>query len=265
MKGIRRQDIESLRKPTSSSKEPIAEIVGTYYMARMISKKTKFRVLDVKEVLDEVGPCIYALLLQRKTINFNGINIRSKWFRHGYPKYIRTNGHLNDEGYWTYGYFKPTIDFEKKEYLMYGGFSGEHMDDYMNPLLERVTPYLPEGINTEQDLIEYVDGIIKETCQLGKDYIIDEEGYVIPIPPKRKRHKFNPDFHPNIIERIRYKMLRKRYLIEYHNSKNTDNPLPFEYVFESLAKHGFYQNFTKDSGRITENMVINTNEESEDM
>ena len=73
MRPVNRDKFNVLRRPDPKSEEPIMPSVGTYEMARMISKKTKFRVLDVKEVLDEVGPCIYGILLQRKSVNFDEI------------------------------------------------------------------------------------------------------------------------------------------------------------------------------------------------
>ena len=79
MRVSKREYFSYLRKPKPSSNEPIAKSVGIYDLALMIARKTKFRVWDVKEVLEEVGPAIYAQLLQRKTVDVDGVNIGSKW------------------------------------------------------------------------------------------------------------------------------------------------------------------------------------------
>jgi hypothetical protein len=252
---VNRDKFNVLRRPDPKSEEPIMPSVGTYEMARMISKKTKFRVLDVKEVLDEVGPCIYGILLQRKSVNFDGITIRSAWNRFRFPRFIRFESSNDNNGYWAFGYLLPKIEFEKQMEMMYAGAVGA----FPKKFLDKIRAYVPSFLETAEDIRQYSLDMMAETGQLGKETCVDKEGYTIPMPPRRKKYKFNPDFHPTWIERFRYRMLRRRLLSEYHARKYTDDPLPFSHVWKGLQEANI---FNRDN--VQDNMIIPDVEEEEE-
>lgn len=259
MRPVSRDKFNSLRKPGPNTKEPIAKSVGTYDMARMISKKTKFRVLDVKEVLDEVGPCIFGILLQRKTVDFGGLYIRTSWNRLRFPRFVGFEGPSDDKGYWTFGYYLPKIDMDKQYEMMYAGAKGVCPDS----VWERIKAYMPEFVHNPDEAQEYSLNIMAETGQLGKETVIDEDGYTIPIPPRRKKYKWDPDFHPSWIERFRYRMLKRRFLSEYHAMKYSDHPLPFSYVWDSLRASGIFDSAKRKQEFIDEMVIPETDEEED--
>lgn len=257
MRPVGRDVFNDLNKPLPSSEEPEMPYVGTYDMARMISKKTKFRVLDVKEVLDEVGPCIYGILLQRKSVRFGGIYLRSAWTRFRFPKFVRFEGPNDDNGYWTYGYLKPKIEMDKQYQLLYSGERGYFPDKF----IETIMPYVPDGITNIDDVLQYSISMMEETCQLGKNLVIDEDGYTIPMPPRRKKYKFDPGFHPTWLELIRYKKLKRRLFAEYHARKDTDDPMPLAEVFHRLYTSHIFDKYRKD---VSNDMVMPSSGEEED-
>lgn len=257
MRALSAKVFKELNKPSRFSTEPIAKEIGTYDMARMIAKKTKFRVMDVKEVLDEVGPCIYGILLGRKTAKFDGIYIRSKWRRLRFPRFIRYEGTNGADGFWTFGYYYPIVDMDKSFYMLYAGNDGSFSEDFVN----RIEAYIDCEFDDADDLVTYSRCMMDETGQLGKDQVIDDEGYTIPMPPRRKRYKFDPDFHPTMLERRRYQRMKRRFLCEYHAMKYTDTPLPFSYVWDSLKGCGIFDKYYK---KATPDMVMPTEKEEED-
>lgn len=236
MRVAKREFYEYLRKPKPSSKEPIAKSVGVYDLALMIARKTKFRVWDVKEVLEEVGPAIYAQLLQRKTVDLGGMNIRSKWQRMDYPRYVQ------DEGIWQFGYFKPMIDFEKPNHMLYYGKTCVVPDGFV----ESIIPYMSNGEKTLDDLVESANAAAKETAQLGKDMVVDENSMTIPPEgSRRKPRRFREDWHPTVLERRRY-MMRKGALANEYRRGVADGTFPNEeypnmgiYFKKRLPEYGF--------------------------
>lgn len=257
MRSVDPKVFKDLNKPSRFSTEPVAKEVGTYDMARMIAKKTKFRVLDVKEVLDELGPCVYGILLSRKTAKFDSIYIRSKWKRFRFPRFVRYEGPNDNNGYWTYGYYYPIIDMDKPFYMLYAGKAGSMSEEF----IDRIEAYVDCEFDDANDLVTYSRSMMDETGQLGKDQVVDKEGYTIPLPPRRKRYFFDPDFHPTFLEKRRYQRLKRRFLCEYHAYKYSDTPLPFSYVWDSLKASGIFETYHK---KLKPNMVIPEMEEEQE-
>lgn len=245
MRPTARKYFDGLNRPKEDCIEPVPRAIGTYDMARMIAKKTKFRVLDVKEVLDEVGPCIYGILLSRQSIRFDGLNIRSAWKRFGRPKFIRFEGGSDDNGYWTYGYFYPQIDMEKQWQMLYSGAKGSMPKEF----IDRIKPYLPEGIETPDDIYIYCTSIMEETAQMGKNTVVDEYGFTIPLPPRRRRYKFDPNFHPTAREWREYLYKKGKLLLEYHELKRNGKKPSFGMVWEGLKDTMIYRKYKMD-GRL---------------
>lgn len=236
MRILKKEFYDCLRKPYPSSGEPIAEEVGVYQLSRMIAKKTKFRVADVQEVLKEVGPAIFALLLQRKSIKLGHINICSRWHRTEWPRYVQ------DEQMWQFGYFVPTLLLEQADLLAYIGKTSNRTD----AVAEEVSPYLSNGEKTIEDIIETSKAVAKENAALGKDFIIDEDGYVIPPEgSKKKKYLFDENFHPTYYERYRFAMLRRRFAKEWkigvREGKFPTEEFPdmFTYSVANLREAGF--------------------------
>lgn len=215
--------------------EPEAEMCNMYDMARKIAKKTKFRVIDVMEVLREVGPCMYMMLLERKSVNLGCIKIRSKWKRFIYPRYV----HDKDFSFWSFGYYYPIITFDNKYKYLYEGISRAKADVTVN----EISPYFPDGVNNIEDLKKYVKKILYETSSKGKDVIIDSEGYVKPYVQEKintKRYKFDENFHPTFIEKKVYFAKRRKYINEWRRLvENGRTDLKFDYVINKLREEGF--------------------------
>lgn len=232
MKIIDKSKFNALRTPTNP-KEPVADIVGVHKLSTMVAHKTKFRVADVEEVIKETTYAIYSLLLQRKSVDLNGVKLVNRWVPYDEPKYIR-----NGEGFWTFGYFFPKIEMSKDGRMIYRGADGEYNKDFIDAIL----PYLPDGIVDENDIINMAKEIIEETNKLGKEMIVDEEGYIIPKGKKKKRIKFDETFHPSWEETIRYQVARKKLIVEYWEKKKNGEEVPptlGEYVVNGLLSQGF--------------------------
>ena len=237
MRVSKREYFSYLRKPKPSSNEPIAKSVGIYDLALMIARKTKFRVWDVKEVLEEVGPAIYAQLLQRKTVDLDGVNIRSKWQRLDFPRYVQ------DEKIWQFGYYKPMIDFEKPYHMLYYGV------DTVVPkgFVESIVPYMSNGEQTLEDLISTSNAVAKETAQLGKSMVVrDDDTIIYPEGSRYKKvRKFRENFHPDILERRRFMMKKGALANEYRRGveegiyPNDEFPTMGHFFGKKMREAGF--------------------------
>lgn len=236
MKILKKEFYTFLRKPAPSSGEPIAEEVGIYQLSTMIAKKTKFRVADVQEVLREVGPAIFALLLQRKSVKLGYINIGSRWRRTEWPRYVQ------DEEMWQFGYFVPTLCLERSALMLYRGDIPTKTDE----IAEEVAPYMPNGERTVEDIVETSKAVAKENAALGRNYIVDKDGYVIPPEgSKKKKYLFDENFHPTYYERYRFLMLRRTFAKEWKTGlangtfPTEEFPDMYTYSVTKLKEAGF--------------------------
>lgn len=237
MRVAKREFYEYLKKPQPNSPEPLAKTVGIYDLSLLIARKTKFRVWDVKEVLEEVGPAIYAQLLQRKTVNLGGVNIRSKWQRLDFPRYVQ------GENIWQFGYFKPMIDFEKPYHMLYYGVNTVGPKGFV----ESIAPYMPNGEKTLEDLINSSNAAAKETAQLGKDMVVSKNNTIIYPEGSRlkKTRYFREDFHPDILERRRYHTCKSVAIARYKKGQaegiypNDEFPGMGSYIRNMLHEYGF--------------------------
>lgn len=231
MRIINKEKFDSLTSYTTKN-EPVADEVGIHKLSTMIAHKTKFRVADVEEVMKEAAFALYALLLERKTVNLGGIKLKTKWFPYEEPRYVRLGN-----GYWTFGYYFPRIEMVKDGRLLYSGRDGEFNPDF----IEGILPYLPDDVKNEEDIIKFSLDIMEATCQEGKDVIIDEEGYIIQTDPKKKRKYFDETFHPTYLEMVHYHMARKKAIGEYYKKKNDGEDVGDlnDYVYSQLRERGF--------------------------
>lgn len=261
MRVSKREYFSYLRKPKPSSNEPIAKSIGIYELALMIARKTKFRVWDVKEVLEEVGPAIYAQLLQRKTVELGGINIRSKWQRLNFPRYVQ------DENIWQFGYFKPMIDMEKQNHMLYYGVDTVPSAGFV----ESIAPYMSNGEKTIEDLTNSSNAIAKETAQLGKDMVVRDDNTIIYAEGSKmkKTRWFREDFHPDILERRRYHY-KKRFVVEDYMKgceegiyPNEQYPSMSEYVRDRMCEAGYSHWFAGVDSEEPDDDILE-NEEEED-
>lgn len=233
MKIIPHELFKPIRKDIPSQNLPKNKNVGIYEMACMIAKKTKFRVSDIQEVLDEVGPCIYGILLSRKTANFGNIKIASRWTRLKYPRYVR-----NGDGYWVFGYFMPSVQFDKMSELMYDASDAFYSEEFINNLKY----YFDKNIENEEDVKNKVLDIMSETCKNGKEFVVGEDGHILPIPGllrQAKTYKFDEDFHPSWFEKQIYFNARRHYIKEMKKMQETNPEINYKWVLEQLRKDGF--------------------------
>lgn len=223
------KNFENLKTPTESCNEPIAQEVGTYNISRMIAKKTKFRVCDVEEVVKELGSVLFMLLLERKTVNLDGLYLRNRWNPLNEPKYIR-----NDEEYWTFGYFNPKVELDLQKRSLFIGKDISYKDEF----IEKLLPYAPDGIESIEDLRALSLEIMKETCKDGKDVIVGEDGYIISDSKKKKF--FDENFHPTWGEYAKYHSERKKAIKRYWELRRSGEEVDFkEFVTNELEKGGF--------------------------
>lgn len=231
MRIISKENLDQLL-PYALKDEPIADEVSVHKLSTMIAHKTKFRVSDVEEVIKEIGPALCSLLIQRKTMNFGGVKIRNRWVPYEEPKYIR-----NGDGYWTFGYFMPKVEFNKDARLMYSGRSGGFSEDFVDSLL----PYMPDEIKNEDDIVKLSYDLMEATGQLGKGVIVDEEGYIVQKNPKKKRRYFDETFHPTYAERMNFIIAQRSAYKEYNERTKAGEGLgPASlFVIQKMKDNGF--------------------------
>lgn len=233
MKIIPDSFFKSIRKDMPKECLPKSKNVGIYEMACMIAKKTKFRVSDIQEVLEEVGPCIYGILLNRKTANFGNIVISSRWNRLKYPRFVR-----NDEGYWVFGYYLPGIQFDKMCEKMYYASDAVYTEDF----LQNLKYYFSNEIESVEEAKEKVNNIISETSKQGKHLVVDENSYIKPIPDllrQAKIYKFDEEFHPSWFEKQKFFNVRRHYIKEMKKLRESNPEIDYKWVIEQLKKDGF--------------------------
>lgn len=227
-----------LRAPADIPKEPVAKEVGSYYIAKKIAKKLKFRVEDVNEVLKELGPAIFGVLLERKSIDLGNITIRSKWEPFEAPRYIR-----NDPEHWAFGYYAPAIDMNMRSRLLY---SGKKSELFNQEFWDEIEPYLPDEIESFDDIRQFQHDIQTENSKLGKNLLVDEEGYLYLRGNQTKRRYFDENFHPTWFESMRYHAVRQKAIAEYWRRKRDGEEVGFrEIVFGRLREAGFQLGRTK--------------------
>lgn len=241
-----------MKRPTPSVNEPKSEEVSVYALSKMISEKTKFRIVDVEEVVREVGNAIFKILADRKSVTLGGINIRSKWERLEYPKYVR-----DGDGYWVYGYYKPVIDMDNRYRLTYIGKTCEFKDSD----LKQLSPYFDKNIDTQEDIAEYCKKTMSETSKDGRYVCIDEDGYLIyrEDSKKKKKIKFNENFHPTWAEKQKYYFTKGALLREYKRKLDAGEPATYiDDVYVKLIEMGF------DTFKDMEDEVLDGIEEDEE-
>lgn len=219
-----------LKTPSKDTKEPIAEEVGIHYLSRMISKKTKFRVADVEEVVRELSSVVYSMILDRKTVNLDGMYIRSKWQELEKPMYIR-----DGEGYWIFGYFYPKIEMDMTKRNLY---SGKDIS-YNEKLCDKIIPYCPDYVEDFEDLKEYIYNRIKSTSKLGKAMLVDEDGYIINPNSKKKKY-FDEEFHPTWGEICKYHAARSRAIKKWKELRDSGEDVAFHsFIYKQLESEGY--------------------------
>lgn len=250
MKIIPHELFKPIRKDSKNADIPKNKTVGVYEMACMIAKKTKFRVSDIQEVLDEVGPCIYGILLSRRSAKFGNVVISSRWTRLKYPRYVR-----NEDGYWVFGYFMPAVQFDKMSEKMYDASDAVYSEEF----IENLRYYFSKDIETEDDAKKRVLEIMKETCQLGKNTVVGEDGRILLIPGllrQAKTYKFDEDFHPSWFDKQIYYNVRRHYIKEMKKLQKEDPTINYKWVIQQLKNDGFI--------KYHENDLENISEENED-
>ena len=240
---VQPKNFESLRPAPYNTEEPTAKEVGVHELSRKIAHKTKFRVVDVEEVVTEACYALYAMLLERKSVNLNGLYLQNRWNPLVEPRYVR-----NEDGYWTFGYFSPKIEFDTQRRMMFIGQNGVYRDDFM----EKILPYLDEDIEDSDDLRDAVLETMKETSQLGKNILVDEDGMFLPKGKTKKRF-FDEDFHPTFGEISSYNAAKRRALRKYWEKKRSgEEPDFIEFIKSEIESEGFtfgsYKDIDEDEG-----------------
>lgn len=222
---------DNLKNPTESCNEPLSDEVGVHAISKMIAKKTKFRVADVEEVMREVGPVIFAILLARKTVDLDGVYLRNRWVPNDIPRYIR-----NGDGFWTFGYFNPKLELDRQKRSMYIGKDIVYRDN----IVEDTAPYLSDEIKTADDMRALSIAYMKETGALGKELLVDEEGYYFTNKKKGRKRFFDKDFHPTWGELMSYYANRHRAIQKYQKLKSEGKDVEFgPFVTAELESAGF--------------------------
>ena len=218
--------------PSSNKEEPRSRTIGINEMARIVSKKTKFRVIDCEEVIKEFCNAAFVELAKRNSINMNGLFIRNQWVKNKKPVFIFEDEE-NNIGYWSYGNWYPNIEMDTQHKK---AFIGKWFK-LSESIMDEIGQYLPEEVDSYDKYIEYINNIIKEEVQKNKNLIVTEDNYI--IGPRGGKKRFISDFHPTKKERQKYvynkNMIRKEYLERINNGED----LPKTWIYDRLKEVGF--------------------------
>lgn len=237
MEIMRYGDMNRLREPKLEKNEPSCDRMNTYDISRMIAKRTKFRTTDVLEVINAFCDVAAMCIVERKTIDLKWFKIYMKWERNRNPIYRRKK----DREYWSYGQFRPIVTFVPKMLALFCGH--KRLDSDI--LYRAIIPYL-EIRDGNGDIDEYLEKIKDKyelTQQLGRNYIIDEDGYLIyEKGDRRTKHRyFDENFHPTYIEKVHFTRAKKLLIADYWRIKKAGgDPGSFRrYVMGGLVLRGY--------------------------
>lgn len=239
MNNIEKEDLRCLDAKRKFPKEPVPDEINFNQLCKMISKKTKFRETDIKEVLNEFDSAVYALMIQRKGLDFGAVHITLKWQRLMFPRYVR-DGLNTEEGHWVFGFFKPAVVFDPCGKNLFLGINLNSSNKFIDSIL----PYFPEEIKTKEDIINLAKKEYDETCKLGKETCVDEDGFLFfpnGVKKTMKRVRFNEKFHPTYYEKKNFLIARGRTMKAWKElSEEEKSKLNYREFFLSKLKEFGY-------------------------
>lgn len=189
---------KSVKNKKDPKNYPACENFPIYEIARMISKKTGYRLNDILDVIDEFTYALAVVIAMRKNVNMHGIKIKQQWIPEEKPSFCS----CKDYNSWVYGNFVPILEFDQTIYDLYrGNVAG---NEYKGKF-DSYFPYIEGKPKTGEEINEIIDNKILEVASLGKDILVDEDGF---IKSNSKKKKLYLDwFHPTRTERNRYMYL----------------------------------------------------------
>ena len=223
-----------LEPTTRDKKIPKAPVVSLGGLAKMVAKKTKFRVVDVEEVLDEAVEAIFALLLQRKSVDLHGLYLESAWHRYRGPIYFH-----NPEK-WNFGYYIPELKMARNRKSMLIHSFGEKTDK----VLEKVRPYLPDDLvdATNEEIYDYLTDMFYSSGEDGKEVVVSPNNKVYNMKGKETKRSFDEDYHPDFLEAAQRSMAVKRIIKEIGEMVKENPELDFKTEFDRIMdERGIYR------------------------
>jgi len=190
--------IRQIKKKKDPKNYPVAENFPLYEIARMISKKTGYRLNDILDVIDEFTYALAAVITMRKNVDMNGIKIKQQWVPEKVPSFY----YYKDYNIWSYGNFIPIIEFEQVVYDLYRGNMSENSDKF-----KQYFQYIDGKPKNGEEASNIVDKKIIDIMSLGKNVLIDENGFIIKKSNSKRNKLFFEWFNPTFQQRRRYYFL----------------------------------------------------------